>query len=241
MDAMILAAGYGTRLRPLTDSIPKPLVEVGGRTLLDRVAERLVSAGADRLVINVHHLADQIVDFVHAFDDFGVDVRFSFEQDRPLDTGGGIASAAPLFRRDAPFFIHNSDILTTIDLEAMYGAHRADTDRMVTLAVGGRESWRYLAFDERGLFGAGNEKTGEHWEGRPPVGLVVRAPFAGIHVADPALLDNLTENGVFSIITSYLRLAGEGHRIAPFDIGGAEWMEVGNPERLARARDVFGG
>jgi NDP-sugar pyrophosphorylase family protein len=233
---MILAAGLGTRLRPLTDRIPKPLVEVGGIPLLEWVARRLVEAGADRLIINVHPHADQIVAFVEERAGFGVEVRISREEERPLDTGGGVAAAAVHFRRDRPFFIHNSDIITTIDLHAMYRAHEADADAVATLAAGGRESWRYLVFDERGLCGHGNDREGGEKLVRDPEGEARHLPFAGIHVADPAFLDLITERGVFSIIDTYLRLAREGHRIVPFDIGDALWLEIGNPERLARAR-----
>lgn len=237
MDAFILAAGLGTRLRPLTDEIPKAMVEVGGRPLLDWVARRLVEAGADRIVINVHHHADRIVEFVDEEGGFGVDVRVSREEGRPLETGGGLLHAAPHFRRDAPFFIHNSDIITEIDLTGLYAAHEADPDALVTLAVGGRESNRYLVFDNRGMSGYGNDATGERVVVRESVGEVRHLPFAGIHVADPTLLDRITETGVFSIIRTYMRLAREGARIAPFDIGDdALWLEVGTHERLERAR-----
>lgn len=236
MDAMIFAAGLGTRLRPLTESTPKALIEVGGRPLLDWVARRLVRAGADRLIINVHHHADQIERFVREQDGFGVDVRISREEDRPLETGGGLMHAAGYFRRDAPFLLHNSDIITGIDLVAMYAAHGSDPGRLVTLAAGGRESWRYLIFDRRGLCGRGNDRSQERELVREPAGETVDLPFAGIHVADPELLDLIAEEGAFSILDPYLRLAGAGRRIAPFDTGEALWLEIGSPERLERAR-----
>ncbi len=236
MDAMILAAGLGTRLRPLTDRIPKPLVEVGGAPLIAWTARRLVAAGVDRLIVNVHAHADQIVAYLKEQRGFGAEVVISREVERPLDTGGGIASAAPHFRRDAPFFVHNSDIITGIDLEAMYQAHVADREALVTLAVGGRESARYLAFDDLGLCGYGDTRTGRREQVREPIGEPRDLPFTGVHVASPALLDLFTETGVFSIVTTYLRLAREGRRIAPYDIGDALWLEVGSPERLERAR-----
>lgn len=233
---MILAAGLGTRLRPLTDRVPKPMVEVGGKPLLEWVADRLVAAGADRLIVNVHHHADQIRALLEEKEGFGAEFRISVEEERPLDTGGGVAAASSHFRRNAPFFIHNSDIITTIDLEAMYRTHEGDPDALVTLAAGGRESWRYLVFDERGLCGYGNDREGGPELVRETVGETRRLPFAGIHVVEPTFLDLITETGVFSIITTYLRLAREGHRIVPFDIGNALWLEIGNPERLAKAR-----
>ena len=200
------------------------------------MATRLIEAGADRLIINIHHHADQIRSFVAAAGDFGVDVRFSFEPVEPLETGGGLAASTPYFRRSSPFYIHNSDIITEIDLKGLYEAHEANADALVTLAVGSRESWRYLIFDEQGLCGHGNERTGERGLVRTPAGEMKNLPFTGVHVADSGLLNQITETGKFSIISSYLRLAREGIHIAPYDIGDALWMEIGNPKRLARAR-----
>ena len=237
MDAMILAAGVGRRLGPLTETRPKALVEVGGTPMLEWVALRLIDAGADRLVINLHHHPGEIRAFVEAREGFGVDVRFSLEAERPLETGGGIVAAAPHFRGEKPFFIHNCDIITGIDLEALYAAHEADADAVATLAVGGRTSQRYLVFDDGGLCGYGNEQTGLHFLVRDPGRDESRLPFAGIHVARPDLPERIArDEPAFSIIDAYVRLAREGYRIAAHDVGEALWLEVGNPARLARAR-----
>ena len=236
MDAMILAAGLGMRLRPLTEHIPKPLVEVGGRPMLEWVARHLVEAGADRLIVNVHPHADQIIRFLQERAGFGAEVLISREVERPLDTGGGILAAAHYFRRDAPFFIYNGDVITGTDLAAMYRAHLADPSALVTLAVGGRDSSRYLTFDEWGLLGYGNARTGLREQVREPRGTTRDLPFAGLHVASPALLDLFEETEAFSIIMSYLRLAREGRRIVPYDIGNALWLEVGSLDRLERAQ-----
>src|SRR5918996_6608154 len=150
MDAMILAAGLGTRLRPLTDLTPKPLIPVAGVPLLEHVARRLIAAGADRLIINTSHLGEQIARFVDERDGFGVDVHISHEPDGPLDTGGGFLRAAPYFRRDAPFYLHNGDVLSEIPLEAMMVAHTA-SNAMATLAVLPPAPERYLLFDDEGL------------------------------------------------------------------------------------------
>ena len=233
---MILAAGLGVRLRPITEHIPKPLVEVGGRPMLEWVARHLVEAGADRLIVNVHPHADQIVRFLEEHDGFGAEVRISHEVEAPLDTGGGLLAAAPHFRRDAPFFIYNGDVLTGTDLSAMYQAHLADPTALVTLAVGGRDSTRYLTFDEWGLLGYGNTATGLRVQVRELRGASRDLPFAGLHVASPELLDLFEETGAFSIITTYLRLAREGRRIVPYGIGHALWLEVGDLGRLERAR-----
>jgi MurNAc alpha-1-phosphate uridylyltransferase len=235
MDGMILAAGLGTRLRPLTDRIPKALVEVGGVPMLERVARRLVDAGVDRLILNTHHHAELVRRFVRERNGFGVEVRFSDEVEAPLETGGGLIHARAHFRHGAPFFLHNVDVITEVPLEAMYAAH-VDSGALATLAVSDRDSSRLLRFDEDGLLGRVDRRSGTVEAGRPPRGEVVDRAFAGIHVIDPAWFDLVEESGAFSILEPYLRLAAAGHRIAPFPIGRALWLEVGNPERLERAR-----
>lgn len=232
---MLLAAGLGTRLRPLTDRMPKALVEVGGVPILERVARRLIEAGADRLVINVHHFRDQIRRFVEERGGFGVEVAFSEEVDAPLETGGGVLRAAPLFRGDAPFFLHNADILTDLPLREMYAAHQAAAP-LATLAVMERPTSRYLLFDDEGLLGRADERKGIRIEVRHPVGAVRRLAFAGVHVVSPDLPALLTERGAFSILDPYLRLAGEGMRILPFRSDGAYWSDIGKPEELEAAR-----
>ena len=234
MDAMLLAAGLGTRLRPLTDRVPKALVPVAGVPILERVARRLIDAGADRLVINLHHLGDQIRDFVRSRDGFGVEVVFSPEEGRPLETGGGLLHAAPLLRRDSPFFLHNTDILSEIPLEEMYASHR-ESGALATLAVMERRTSRHLLFDERGLLGRTDEGKGLRIESREAVGEAVPLAFGGVHVISPRSLDLLEESGAFSILDPYLRLAGEGERILPFRIDGARWMDIGKPEQLEEA------
>ena len=235
MEAMLLAAGLGTRLRPLTDRMPKALVEVGGVPILERVARRLIATGADRLIINVHHFADQIRAYVAGRDGFDVEVAFSVEEDRPLETGGGLLRAAPLFRRDAPFFLHNADILTDLPLEAMYAVHLARSP-LATVAVMERRSSRYLLFDDEGLLGRADEKKGIRIEVREPMGEVKALAFGGVHVVSPGIFDLLTENGAFSILDPYLRLVADGMRIDPFRVDGCYWSDIGKPEELEAAR-----
>ena len=159
MQAMIFAAGLGTRLKPLTDTKPKALVEVGGKPLLWHVIHRLRQAGFGRIVINVHHFASQIVDYVHAHDDFGLDIRISNEQETLLDTGGGIRHAASLFDADSPVLIHNVDILSSVDLKQLYEA-AGDAD--AALLVSERTTKRYLLFDaDDALCGWTNVESGE--------------------------------------------------------------------------------
>jgi NDP-sugar pyrophosphorylase family protein len=237
MDAMIFAAGLGTRLRPLTHERPKALIEVGDMAIIEHVARRLIDAGADRLIINTHPFPDLIREYIEARGAFGVDVLFSHEPDAPLDTGRGLRQAARLFRGDAPFFLHNCDVFTDVDLRALYRAHLAGADaRIATLAVLPPSPERYLIFDETGLCGYAPRGGGDDLLVRPPAGTQTRADFTGIHVADPQLLDTLTDDMPPSIIMHYMRLAGAGRRIAAAHQPNAIWIDIGTHEKLAAAR-----
>jgi len=238
MDAMILAAGLGTRLGAVTRDVPKALVDVGGKPIIRRVAESLIAAGVDRLIINVHHHADLIIDYVRSAGGFGVEVLFSREYDAPLETGGGLRHAAHLFRRDEPFLVHNVDILTDANLRGLYAAH-SRSRALATLAVNRRETKRYLIFDEEGLCGRLDIGTVRRAEVHAPWGEVQPHAFAGIHAISPPLLDLITERGAFSILELYFRLTRQAHRIMPYDISDADWLEVGNAERLAVARERY--
>ena len=235
---MILAAGRGTRLAPLTDDTPKPLIEVGGRTLLDRVARRLVDAGADRLIVNVHDHAERIAAHLDALE-LGVEIAISREAEEPLETGGGVLHAAHLIRRPGPFLLHNADIITEIDLRALLAA-QVERGPLATLAVHERPTSRFLLFDAEGLVGWENTATGRAHRARGARGEVRRLAFAGIHAIDPRFLDLVEERGVFSIMDPYLRLAAAGERILPLDVSGVLWLEIGSPERLDAARRAMG-
>jgi NDP-sugar pyrophosphorylase family protein len=249
MDAMILAAGLGTRLGTITQDVPKALLDLDGRSALEHVARRLIDAGADRLIINVHHHADRIIEHVGSRRGFGVDVVFSREDGAPLETGGGLLHASQHFRRDRPFFLHNVDVITDADLPALFAAHE-QSGALATLAVHERRTSRFLLFDaQRRLRGRLDTRTRTAQQaadpstfGRPPATSVeplLRLAFAGIHVIAPQLLDRIEERGAFSIVDVYVRLAGAGERIDAFDIGAAEWLEIGTPERLEAARNVL--
>jgi NDP-sugar pyrophosphorylase family protein len=232
---MILAAGVGKRLRPLTDEMPKALVQVAGKPLIEHVAVRLRTAGADRIIVNTHHHADQIEEYVADRKGFGVEVRFSREREAPLETGGGLLAAQRLFDASAPFFLHNVDVISDLDLVSLYDAHLHDA-ALATLVVSQRETSRPLLVDEDGFRGLANRATGWCAEARPEVGATREIGFAGIHVLSPRVFDLITERGRFSIMELYLRLAREGHRIATFDATGDLWLEVGDPSRLDHAR-----
>lgn len=235
MDAMILAAGLGTRLRPLTYEVPKALVDVGGEPVLEKVARRVVAAGAERIVINVSPHADMIRAYIEERDGWGRDVRVSEEPDGPLETGGGLLKAASLFRGDRPILIHNADILTDVDLTALYGAH--DDGALATLATRAAESDRYLMFDEAGLLGFAYE--GEEKAAREAEGDVRRRDYLGVAVVAPRLLRLFEESGKFSIFTPLMRLIREGERVTEFEADGARWADIGTHEQLEEAREAW--
>jgi mannose-1-phosphate guanylyltransferase len=244
MKAMILAAGLGTRLRPLTDDRPKALVEIDGRTLLEIALTRLRTFGIQDVIINVHHFANMVVDYLKTNDSFGIRVQISRE-DVLLDTGGGLKKAAWFFKdsaghsgNDESFILHNVDVLSTIDLGRMRKFH-CETQALATLAVQDRDTSRYLLFDEQ------SELCGRRAGRDQPSELVRPAPhprswaFSGIHVISPRLFSLMTEDGPFSIITSYLRLASQGERILAFRADQYYWRDLGRPENVAQvARDL---
>jgi MurNAc alpha-1-phosphate uridylyltransferase len=240
VDGMILAAGLGTRLRPITDHTPKALVDVDGVPMLERIARRLVDAGVDRLIVNLHHHGDQIREFVERKEGFGVDVRLSPEEGAPLETGGGLLHAREHFRQDRPFFLHNVDVISDAPLRDLYADH-VRSDALATLAVSDRDSSRVLRFDRSGLQARVDRRTGDVEAARPQDGPGTDMAFAGIHVVSPRFFDLVNEDGAFSIIAPYLRLAGAGHAIRPFDISGGLWLEIGDPDRLERARHHMTG
>jgi len=237
---MILAAGLGTRLRPLTDRIPKPLIPVAGVPMLERVARRLIAAGADRLIVNTSHLSEQVEAFLRARDGFGVEWEVSREPGEPLETGGAILQGAPLFRKDAPFFLHNSDVLTDLPLAEMYREHERAAP-LATLAVMERETSRHLLFDDRGLMGRSDAKKGIELRAREAVGEVRKLAFGGVHVISPCIFALLTETGAFSILDPYLRLVAAGETILPFRVDDFTWVDIGRPEQLEAAHAIAAG
>lgn len=292
MKAMILAAGLGTRLRPLTDTRPKALVEVSGRTLLEITLSRLSSFGVRDVIINVHHFPDMIVDYLKAHNNFGLHIEISREE-QLLDTGGGLKKASWFFLQDSPhadepFILHNVDVISSIDLRRLLEYHN-EKQALATLAVQHRQSSRQLLFDAdlrlRGRRASsdqppelvrGNFTTtlpeGMHQEGTASQfaeklnDVILRAsdedarrtsssnesptsnsralapeapplPFAftGIHIISPRLLHLMEEQGVFSIIDVYLRLAARGENILAFQADDTYWRDLGKPDDLAQA------
>ena len=310
MKAMILAAGLGTRLRPLTDTRPKALVEINGRTLLEITLMRLRSFGVNEVIVNVHHFCDMVVDYLKARNNFGMRIEISREDDLLLDTGGGLKKASWFFLENArqgttsvvpksagnrgalaseasglsstpndePFLLHNVDVISTIDLHRMLHFHEEHC-ALATLAVQSRDSSRLLLFDDdlqlvgRAVPGTTAEKDGvipslpaQAGEARNPGKVSAQrtidpqrvAPssnsplatrhsftpsserqlpfgFSGIHIISPRLLPMLTEEGVFSIIDSYLRLAALGEKILAFRADKYYWRDLGRPADLSQA------
>lgn len=234
---MIFAAGLGTRLRPLTDTIPKALIEVGGVPMLERVALRLIEAGATRLIVNAHHHAGRIHEFVRERNWFGIETIISDESEMLLDTGGGLKFASRHFHRDAPFLLYNADVLSDFDLREFY-REQSEKGALATLATMERPGSRYLLFDSAGLCGYGNSDRGLVVEARPVTGDLLRLGFCGVHVISPRIFELIEEEGVFSIITLYMRLVSQGERIEPFRIDGSLWIDIGKPESLEYARSL---
>lgn len=236
MKALILAAGVGSRLAPLTDETPKALFAVGGVPLLERALLRLKAAGADSFVVNAHAHARKVADFCAGLSRrHGVPVSVSREDDLLLDTGGALKKASALLRGREPFFIHNADILSDIDLEVLYAAHK-ESGALVTLSVRDRESGRAYLFDAKGRFVGHDDGKAERttWA-KGAVPNAQRLPFDGIHVVSPGLLDKIMESGVFSITKTYLRLAASGFDIRAFRSDRWSWHDVGTPEKLTAA------
>jgi len=299
MKAMILAAGLGTRLRPLTHTRPKALVEINGRTLLEITLTRLRAFGVNEVIINVHHFADMVVDYLKSQDNFGMRIEISREDDLLLDTGGGLKKAAWFFRGDfrqtacsrlsedkskdvipsearnpgkalsqshndprtdysgnpdEPFLLHNVDVISTINLHRMLQFHN-EHSALATLAVQSRESYRLLLFNDQlqlvGRHAAGQttvipnevrdagkasaQSTSDPEPAAPFSNSPLPLAFSGIHVISPRLLPMLTEDGVFSIIDAYLRLAAQGEKILAFRADEYYWRDLGRQSDLSQA------
>ena len=244
MKAMIFAAGIGSRLRPITDSIPKALVPVGGVPMIQRTLLRLKDAGFNDVTINIHHLGQQIIDFLQQNDNFGMDIHISDERDKLLDTGGGILKARHFLEGDEPFLVHNVDILSDIDLGHVYESH-VQSGADATLLVSDRITTRKLMFDKDArLHGWINKTSGEV----KPAGVVMNLElyqelaFEGIHVISPTIFNFMGEGtewlGNFSIIPFYLSVCQQLH-LRGYELKGITWFDIGKPETLQKANEYY--
>ena len=239
MQALIFAAGLGTRLKPITDHMPKAMVSVGGKPLIKHVIDKLENAGTERIVVNVHHFASQITDYLNENNNFNLDIRISDESEKLLDTGGGIKKAAPLFDPQSPILIHNVDILSNVDLKKLYAMASGDA----LLLVSERKTKRYLLFnDDMQLVGWTNIETGEVKSPYPnldPKKCRMYA-FAGIHVLSPRLFRMMNEEfpDKFGIIDFYLKACAT-HSIKGYRKNDLKMLDVGKLDTLKEAEEFM--
>lgn len=243
MKAMIFAAGLGSRLKPLTDNTPKALIPINGKPMLEHVILKLKDAGFHQIVINIHHEAQQIIDFLAANNNFGIPIELSDERNYLLDTGGGIKNAAKFLQGTEPFLVHNVDIVSNVDLRELYNRH-LETNPLATLLVSKRNTSRYLLFNkENKLCGWRNHETGEVKSFYPnfdPAQYNEYA-FGGIHVISPQIFEYMEEwTGKFSIINFYLSICARTN-IHAYPADNLRLIDVGKPEALAKAEDWMKG
>ncbi len=233
MKGMILAAGLGTRLQHITRDKPKCLVEVDGKPILLHVVEQLKKAGVRELVINLHYLGDQIRKYVSDHNSFGLRVIFS-EEPEILGTGGGVAKCADILSGEDPVIVHNGDIYSEIDLEAMVRSHRS-INANASLLVMARESNRRLLFDsQNSLCGWENLKSGSRQLIREEMQASISLAFSGIQIIDQKIISELRAfTGEFSIIDGYFAAVRRGLSVKGLDVGTAYWADMGSPEKLS--------
>ncbi len=233
MKAMIFAAGKGTRLKPLTDNTPKALVKVNGTPMLEIIIKKLIKSGVCEIIINVHYLADQIIDFLKLNNNFGIRIEISHEKEELLDTGGGLKKAAWFFDDNEPLVLHNVDVISNIDLKGMIDFHNKNK-ALATLAVRERKSSRYF------LFNNANELCG--WENINSLERIIsrsvenlnQFAFSGIHIINPEIFSHLQNEGSFSIVPFYIELSKK-FPIMAFQHDKDFWFDIGKPENLNAA------
>lgn len=258
---MIFAAGLGTRLRPLTDNLPKALVEINGKPLLQHTIEKLTGEGFDDIVINIHHFAEKIREFIASHDFGKCRISISDESDLLRDTGGGIRHAEAFLNGNGPFLVHNTDIISDVSLRELYSAHMEHGKALATLTVSNRKTERYLLFrkDISGkpeLAAWCNTKTGET---KSPYRELVHRPdgrdfdiegfissnglkkyaFSGIHVISPeifSLMSDMPER--FPIMDFYLGIAGK-YSITCHIAKNNTIIDVGKPDSIEKAENFI--
>lgn len=242
MKAMIFAAGLGTRLRPLTNTCPKALVKVAGTPLLEIAIKRLLKYGFSEIIINIHYLGAQIIDFLTINNNFGASITLSDERDLLLNTGGGLKKVACFFDDGQPFLVCNVDVLTNLDLHKFYQQH-LQSGALASLAVRNRQTSRYLLFDDdTQLVGWKNVKTKEtRWVGQLTEAIKQKAQllaFSGLHVVNPEIFAYMQSKGAFSIIQTYLLLAAQ-HKILAYPHNDSLWLDVGKHAQLTEAHKML--
>jgi mannose-1-phosphate guanylyltransferase len=232
MKAMILAAGLGTRLKPITDKIPKALTSLYGKPLIEFIIRRLIQCGVNEIIINVHHHAQQIIDFVKSQNDFNIRIEFSHESVL-LDTGGGLKKASWFFSDKHPFILHNVDVLSDINFHKMISFHKTNK-ASVTLAVRSRKTSRFLLFDENDRFlGWKNKETVKTIGNKSKI--LNPFSFMGIHIISPGIFSHMPEMNTFSIIDLYLRITQMEHIIQAFHADQYFWFDLGKLKNIKEA------
>ncbi len=240
MKAMILAAGFGSRLGEITRTTPKCLVDIRGKTMIELVINQLIGVGVTSLVINIHYLAEKVREYFEKNNNFGLDVVFSYEPVL-LGTGGGIKNVESHFLGDLPFFVHNADIYSEIDLSALLSRHHRE-DAVATLAVMERKTSKPLVFDSRDQLIGWESKENSKGEVLPNNSSPVRKAFSGIQVLSPKIFQYMRDShGEFSSIGTFMKASRDGARIVGHDVGGAYWIDVGTPTKLEELRSRIAG
>lgn len=238
MHAMILAAGLGTRLKPLTDSIPKALIKINDYTLLELQIKKLRSEGFDQIIINVHHFADKVKQYLEEYNFFNCSIEISDESEKLLETGGGLKKASHFFSDGNPFLVYNVDILSNISLKELMEFHLT-SENIATLAVQNRESSRKFLFDKNNtLCGWMNEKSGEEIITIEEQSELLPYSFSGIQIIDPEMFKYFPDKNIFSLIELYLSVAKKA-KIIGYTHNQDEWMDLGNIENLNQAESFF--
>lgn len=239
MRAMILAAGLGTRLKPLTDSTPKALIKIKNDTLLELQINKLKSEGFDQIIVNVHHFSEQIKNYLEQNNFFNCKIEISYESDLLLDTGGGLKKAAHFFSDGKPFLVYNVDILSNIKLEKLMEFH-IKSSSVATLAVQERESSRKFLFDDnKFLCGWMNEKTGDKIISRESQKDLRPLSFSGVQIIDPKIFKYFPDKIIFSLVDLYLA-AAKHEKIIGYVHNQDEWIDLGKVENIRKAESFFG-
>jgi NDP-sugar pyrophosphorylase family protein len=236
MKAMILAAGKGTRLGKITETIPKALVDVSGKTILQLAVEKCTAAGFGEIIVNVHHLAGLVEEEIDRLNNAGYTIAVSDESKALLETGGGLYKAKSFFGTE-PFLVYNADIVTDLDLTRLLGYHN-EMKGMATLAVRERPGNRFLLVDEKGLLhGWCNKVTGERIIPRDSQNKLTEAAFSGIHIIEPGIFRYMDE-GAYTMTSFYMKLLSF-HNIWTFRHDDGYWFDIGTPENLEQVRKLF--
>ena len=236
MKAMIMAAGKGTRLGKITETIPKTLLDINGKSLLRLAVENCAASGFDDIIINIHHLADQVEEEIERLKKDGYKITVSDERDKLLETGGGLYKARDFFDNN-PFLLYNADTLTDLDLSVLYRYH-LDMKGLATLAVRNRAGERFFLVDREGLLkGWCNKATGEKIIAGEETETMMEIAFSGRHIINPEIFNYMSE-GVYTMTALYLHLA-DSHKIVTYREDGGYWLTVGTPEDLENVREFF--